>query len=69
MKTLDLHGIKHSNAPEVIEEFLLQNIYPFESVNVITGNSSKMLDMLKMVVEKNGFVIEFETQGRLIIGY
>ena len=47
--SLDLHGESHNEAKVLIEEFVVKNIenLPLE---VITGNSVDMLDILKKVV-------------------
>ena len=47
--SIDLHGESHKDAKVLIEEFIVKNIenLPLE---VITGNSVDMLDILKKVV-------------------
>ena len=48
-KSLDLHGSSHDDAEILIDEFIIRNIdqLPLE---VITGNSVDMLEILKKVV-------------------
>ena len=52
MNELDLHGIRHQKAEQLIEEFLLRNDTP---MRVITGNSPTMIRYLKEIAAKHGF--------------
>jgi len=52
---LDLHGIKHENVNRVVENFVLLNETP---LNIITGNSTMMRELVVEVLEKHKFVYE-----------
>ncbi len=48
METLDLHGIRHHQADEMIRSFLNFIDLPCQ---IITGNSPKMKNIVKNIVE------------------
>jgi hypothetical protein len=52
---LDLHGIKHEDVNRVVENFVLLNETP---LNIITGNSTMMRELVVEVLEKHKFVYE-----------
>ena len=52
MKTLDLHGIRHSDAEEKIRSFLNYINLPCQ---IITGNSSRMKQIVQKVVFEYGW--------------
>ena len=52
---LDLHGIKHEDVNRVVENFVLLNETP---LNIITGNSTMMREVVVEVLEKHKFVYE-----------
>ncbi|MBT4206715.1 hypothetical protein HOE22_00030 [Candidatus Woesearchaeota archaeon] len=52
---LDLHGIKHRDVNRVVENFVLLNETP---LNIITGNSTMMRELVVEVLEKHKFVYE-----------
>ena len=52
MKSLDLHGTKHQKADEKVRKFLNFVDLPCQ---IITGNSSKMKDIVRFVVEEYGW--------------
>ena len=49
MKTLDLHGIKHSEADEKVRRFLNFTELPCQ---IITGNSPVMKDIVRRIVKE-----------------
>jgi DNA-nicking Smr family endonuclease len=52
MKTLDLHGIKHSEVQRVVDVFLWDNIQKKEKeVEIITGISNQMKTIVKECVK------------------
>jgi hypothetical protein len=51
MKKLDLHGIKHEDVDRVVENFVLLNESP---IDIITGNSQKMQELVLDVLNRNG---------------
>ena len=48
-RTLDLHGVKHSEAEEKIRRFL--NFIELPAI-ILTGNSTKMKEIVKMVAKE-----------------
>ena len=48
-KSLDLHGKEHCEVEVLIDEFIIKNIETLP-LEVITGNSVTMLELLKKVV-------------------
>ena len=50
MKELDLHGTKHEDVDRIVENFVLLNELP---VRIITGNSLKMIELTKKVINKH----------------
>ena len=52
MKTLDLHGIKHSEVQRVVDIFLWENIQKKEKeVEIITGISNQIKKIFKECVK------------------
>jgi hypothetical protein len=50
--TLDLHGVKHEEVEKLVEETILLGEAPFR---IVTGNSLKMKELVKQVLEKHNF--------------
>ena len=53
MRTLDLHGVRHEKAEEKIRQFLNFVELPCD---IITGDSSKMKEIVSNIVEEYGWV-------------
>lgn len=51
MKRLDLHNTSHANAKILIEEFIILNLEKLP-VEIITGNSIDMLEILNTIIVK-----------------
>ena len=51
-KSLDLHGSSHDDAEVFIDEFIIRNIEKLP-LEIITGNSVRMLEVLRNVVLKH----------------
>ena len=49
---LDLHGVTHSAASDLVEDFVLLRTPP---VRIITGHSKAMKDIVKKVLEKHDY--------------
>ena len=56
MEELDLHKILHNDAEIIIEEFILKN-YKKLPIQIITGNSIKMQNILNSIVETHSLRI------------
>ena len=52
MKELDLHGLKHYDVKDVVENFILMNSTPFR---IITGRSDKMIELVETTLKKHHF--------------
>ena len=69
VKKLDLHKVKHSEVVNKVENF----IYKYESslpLNIITGNSEKMKELVIETLRENKFEYEigdFFNKGYIIV--
>ena len=50
VKKLDLHGVRHSEVDRLVENFVLLNEPP---LTIITGNSDRMSDLVKDVLDRH----------------
>ena len=57
MKKLDLHGIKHRNATNIVDTFIRLNNNNLP-VEIITGNSLDMQNIIKRIVKLYGLRME-----------
>ena len=57
MKKLDLHGIKHRNASNMVDTFIRQNKNNLP-VEIITGNSIDMQNIIKRIIKLYGLRME-----------
>lgn len=66
MKNLDLHGVKHHSADDIIEDFILITKPPF---SIITGNSTIMKSKCLYLLDKYKFkwMITSYNLGEIII--
>ncbi len=64
MKQIDLHGTLHSDAELKIENFVLmyQNECP---IRIITGNSAVFQNITRKLLDKYGFIYEYESDFNL----
>ena len=58
---LDLHGIKHEDVDRIVENFVLLNNPP---LTIITGNSQKMSEIVRDVLERHD--MNFEDWGNAV---
>ena len=56
MKTLDLHGCRHSEVSKTIDDFIYKN--DFVEFKIIYGNSSRMLEIVIECLKKYSVMIE-----------
>ena len=61
MKKLDLHGVRHSEVDRLVENFVLLNNPPLE---IITGNSDKMPELVRGVLDRHN--INWERWGHAV---
>jgi hypothetical protein len=67
MKTLDLHGIQHAAVQCRVEDFIFSQDTPLK---VITGNSSRMQELVMQILDRHNFAYHYENDynlGSLII--
>lgn len=58
MKELDLHGVRHNQVHNLVEDFILKSSSPV--LKIITGNSNRMLELVREVLCEYGFKYEYE---------
>ena len=63
IKSLDLHGVMHYQAHDVIEDFILMT--PDPVFKIITGNSNTMLELVVEVLRDYSFKYEYESWSNL----
>jgi len=67
MSRLDLHGLRHEEVDRLVENYVFLNELPIE---IITGNSDKMINIVKDVLERNEFeyiIGDFYNQGYITV--
>ena len=50
IKSLNLHGVNQEDVDRIVENFVLLNELP---VRIITGNSRKMIELTKKVIDRH----------------
>lgn len=66
MSTLDLHGIRHSDATLKIENFIYLNQDSFP-LSIVCGNSHRMIDIARAVIENIGCEYSMYKYGTITI--
>ena len=56
MDTLDLHNVTHADAQILAEEFIIKN-YTSLPIEIITGNSIKMQNIVKEIIKNHNLRI------------
>jgi len=67
METLDLHGMRHREVDQIVEDFMLRNHLP---LRIITGNSTVMRSLVDEILKRHNLCSEPENYwnlGSLII--
>jgi hypothetical protein len=62
MKTLDLHGVRHSDVDRLVENFVLLEDLP---VKIIIGNSPDMQLLTTAVIERHELGWDYESHINL----
>lgn len=65
MRKLDLHGVKHSEVHRKVEDFIYMNQYEFP-LEIICGNSGRMIALVKEVAHKIGVEIHMYRYGVVV---
>jgi len=66
MTTLDLHGIRHHEVQSLVENFILMNQGDFP-LEIICGNSKKMIELVYEVTERLGLETHSYLYGTIVI--
>jgi len=66
MRKLDLHGIRHSDVDRLVENFIYQHQGEFP-VEIICGNSNKMILLVKDVTDRLGLDTHMFRYGTIIV--
>ena len=64
IKQLDLHGIIHEEVDRLVENFVLLNETP---MRIITGNSHKMRDLVRNVLDRHSINYEMFKPSQITI--
>ena len=67
--TLDLHGVKHEDVVNVVENFVLlgSSRVPAFTGRIITGNSSKMRILAEGALIKHKFDYNYLSDGSIVV--
>lgn len=63
---LDLHGVRHAEVDRMVENFILLNQKNFP-LEIICGNSDKMIMIVKGVTKRLGCEVGSRNYGSLVI--
>jgi hypothetical protein len=66
MQKIDLHGIPHSEVDHLVENFILMNQGEFP-LEIICGNSGKMIQLVKNVTDRLGCDVQSYRYGIIIV--
>ena len=66
MRRLDLHGIRHHEVKVLVEDFIYVNQGEFP-LEIICGNSGKMIQLVHDVTKKLGIETHMYRYGTIII--
>jgi DNA-nicking Smr family endonuclease len=70
MKTLDLHGVKHSEVPRLVDQFLWEQINKkSREVEIITGLSTTMREIVINNLKDYDYTYndEFKNPGKIVV--
>jgi hypothetical protein len=67
--TLDLHRVKHADVEDKLIDFLFWQKFNFKGINIITGNSQKMQEIVMDFLDKYEFkyYISSHNLGEIIV--
>ena len=68
-RTLDLHGVKHANIEDKLIDFFFWHGFYYKGVNIITGNSQKMQEIVINFLDQYDFkyYISSHNLGEIIV--
>jgi hypothetical protein len=67
--TLDLHGVKHADVEDKLIDFFFWHGFDHKGVNIITGNSQKMQELVMDFLDRYEFkyYISSHNLGEIIV--
>ena len=68
MQVLDLHGVRHHQVFDLVEDFILLSEDPV--FRIITGNSNRMLELVREVLTKYSLkfdYVDWSNSGAIIV--
>lgn len=67
--TLDLHRVKHADVEDKLIDFLFWQKFDFKGINIITGNSQKMQEIVMDFLDKYEFkyYISSHNLGEIVV--
>ena len=67
--TLDLHGVKHSDVEDKLIDFFFWHGFDYKGVNIITGNSQKMQEIVINFLDQYDFkyYISSHNLGEIVV--
>ena len=61
---LDLHGVRHADVKDIVEDFVLKNQDEIPLI-VICGNSAKMIEIVSSTLKNIDVIFEETRYGRI----
>jgi hypothetical protein len=67
--TLDLHRVKHADVEDKLIDFFFWQKFDFKEINIITGNSKKMQEIVMDFLDKYEFkyYISSHNLGEIVV--
>ena len=67
--TLDLHGVKHADVEDKLIDFFFWHGFDHKEVNIVTGNSQKMQELVMDFLDKYEFkyYISSHNLGEIVV--
>jgi len=67
--TLDLHGVKHADVEDKLIDFFFWHGYGYRGVNIITGNSQRMQEIVMDFLDEWDFkyYISSHNLGEIVV--
>jgi hypothetical protein len=66
MNQLDLHGVRHIEVEPIVENFILMNQGEFP-LEIICGNSTKMIQLVHNVTDRLGCEVHSYRYGTIVV--
>jgi hypothetical protein len=66
MNKLDLHGVRHQDVRVLVEDFVYMNQHEFP-LEIVCGNSNKMIEIVKEALHRHGVEIHMYRYGTIVV--